>query len=62
MNNTNRQQHIIAGRFHTVAEEHFFLQLFRLVDTAKLADGFYKFLGLGRGYKFGRVDTLGQQP
>ncbi|MEI3311660.1 MAG: hypothetical protein V8R78_07785 [Evtepia gabavorous] len=38
------------------------MQLFRLVDTAKLADGLHKLLGLGCGYKLGRMDALGQQP
>ena len=47
--------------FHAVTKEHFFLQFFRLVDTAKLADGLYKLLGLGRGYKFGCMYALSQQ-
>ena len=62
IDNANSQQNVVAGRFHAVTEEHFFLQLFRLVDTAKLADGLYKLLGLGRRYKLGGVDTLSQQP
>ena len=62
MDNANSQQNVVARCFHAVTKEHFSLQLFRLVDTAKLADGLHKLLGLGCGYKLGLMDALGQQP